>query len=342
MYKKTNILAILLIVVFTACTDKTQYYEESGSVFHTLYHIKYQAENPLTEKIDNALQNFNLSLNPFNPNSVISRVNKNEPIKVDKWFAEVFNKAQEISKKTDGVFDITCAPLVNLWGFGFSKMDSVTPHMIDSIKQFVGYRKVHIKDDIVIKDDPRILLNCSAIAKGYACDVIASLLEQNGVTNYMIEIGGEVIMSGVNKNGGCWRIGINKPEDDSEVSSNTIKEVVQLCKKGGIATSGDYRNFYVKDGKKYAHTIDTRSGYPAEQNILSATIVANDCMTADAYATAFMAMGLEKVHKIVESLPEIEYFIIYTDDNGEEQVEYSKGMIQYLPNRQTLAILENP
>ena len=140
-------------------------------------------------------------------------------------------------------------------------------------------------------------------------------------------------MNGVNPNGICWRIGINIPEDDSTNTKNNYDEIVQLCKKGAIATSGNYRNFYIKDGKKYAHPIDPRTGYPSEQNILSATIVANDCITADAYATAFMAMGLDKAKEMAASLPEIEYYIIYADENGKHQIDYSEGMLQYLPRR---------
>lgn len=336
MYKKFYLLAAAGVLLFTGCKNQKQYFEESGSVFHTLYHIKYESDKALTEKIDNELQKFNLSLNPFNPNSTIAKVNRNEPVEVDEWFKEVFNKSMEVSKNSDGVFDITCAPLVNLWGFGFSKKDSITPEMIDSLKTFVGYQKVRLEGNKVIKDDPRLLLNCSAIAKGYSSDIIARLLEREGVENYMVEIGGEVTMKGVNPKGECWRIGINKPEDDSTGIRNEIEEVVQLCKKGGVATSGNYRNYYVKDGKKYAHTIDPRTGYPAEQSILSATIVANDCMTADAYATAFMAMGLDKARQMAEKLPEIEYYVIYADENGKHRIEYSKGMIQYLPQRLSL------
>lgn len=210
MRKNISILVSLLILSLTACSDKAQYFEESGSVFHTSYHIKYKAKQILTDKIDSELQRFNLSLNPFNPNSTIAKVNNNEDVEVDEWFTEVFIKAEEISKKSGGAFDITCAPLINLWGFGFSKMDSVTPQMIDSIKAFVGYQKVKLEGKKIIKEDPRILLNCSSIAKGYACDVIARLLEKEGVKNYMVEIGGEVTMKGVNQQGDCWRVGINK------------------------------------------------------------------------------------------------------------------------------------
>ena len=339
MYKKIILAAGLWILMFTACTKQKQCFEESGSVFHTIYHIKYEGSEILTEKIDAEFQKFNLSLNPFNPNSIISKVNRNEAVEADDWFIEVFNKAKEVSDHSEGIFDITCAPLVNLWGFGFSKMDSVTPQMIDSIKQFVGYQKVRLDGRKVVKDDSRILLNCSAIAKGYASDIIARLLEREGIENYMVEIGGEVTMKGVNQNGKCWRIGINKPEDDSTGIKNDIEEVVQLCKKGGVATSGNYRNYYVKDGKKYAHTIDPRTGYPSEQSILSATIVAEDCITADAYATAFMAMGLEKAREAAKNIPGIEYYVIYSDENGKHQIEYSTGMLQYLPNRPIEAML---
>lgn len=330
---KTSIITGLfsLILLLNSCSPKKQYFEESGTVFHTLYHIKYESSQLLTDKIDTELQQFNLSLNPFNPNSIIAKVNNNEDVITDPWFEEVFTRAMEVSKNTDGVFDITCAPLINLWGFGFSKKDSVTPQIIDSLKSFVGYQKVRLEGNRVIKDDPRILLNCSAIAKGYASDVIARLLEREGVSNYMVEIGGEVAMSGVNPKGECWKIGINKPEDDTSGMVNDIEEVVQLCKKGGIATSGNYRNYYIKDGKKYAHTIDPRTGYPSEQSILSVTIVAEDCMTADAYATAFMALGLEKAREVAANIPNIDYFIIYADENGNNQFDFSAGMTQYMP-----------
>lgn len=343
MKKQISLFFSLIILLLTACTNTKQpYYEEKGMVFGTFYTIKYQSQKPLTEIIDAEFKAFNLSLNPFNPNSIISKVNKNEPVEVDDWFIDVFNKAQEISEKSNGMFDTTAAPFINLWGFGFSKMDSVTPQMVDSIKEFVGYKKISLQDRKIVKEDPRIMLTYSAIAKGYACDVIARLLEKEGVQNYMVDIGGENAINGVNPKGDCWRTGINKPEDDPNGINKNIEEVVQPCKKCGIATSGDYRNFYKKDGKKYAHTIDPRTGYPASQNILSATIVAQDCMTADGYATAFMAMGKEKAIEMASSIPEIEYFIIYLDENEQQKTAYSQGMIQYLPNRKTLSILENP
>jgi len=327
---KSIILATISVTLMAACTQPKQYYEESGTVFHTIYHVKYEASKLLTDSIDAELRAFNLSLNPFNPKSIIARVNNNEPVDVDDWFTEVFNKSMDVSRRSDGMFDITCAPLVNLWGFGFSHKDSISSDAIDSMKEFVGYEKVNIVGKRVVKKDSRLMLNCSAIAKGFASDVIARLLERNEVENYMVEIGGEVTMKGINEKGECWRIGINLPEDDTTGMDNEICQIVSLCKKGGIATSGNYRNFYIKDGKKFAHTINPKTGYPAESDILSATIVAPDCMTADAYATTFMVVGRAKAKEIAKTVPGIDYYIIYSDSTGKQKSEYSKGMVNFL------------
>lgn len=332
MTKKISIpLLGLFILLFNACQSKTVYYEESGSVFHTLYKIKYEAPELMTKYIDAGLAEVNLSLNPFNPNSIIAKVNRNEEVEIDEHFRTVFTKAMEVSSHSNGMFDITSGPLINIWGFGTTKLDSVTPQMVDSIKEFVGYQKVRIQGNRVIKDDPRVQLNCSAIAKGYACDVVASVLESHGVKNYMIDIGGETVVNGVNPKGQGWRVGIRKPEDIKPGQAITVEEVFQLNKKGGIATSGDYQNFYVKNGKKFAHTISPITGYPAEQDILSSTVVAENCMTADAYATAFMASGKDEAIRMAKTLNSIEYFLIYIDEEGRHQISYSEGMKTYLP-----------
>ncbi|MDR1224581.1 MAG: FAD:protein FMN transferase [Tannerella sp.] len=302
--------------VCLSCTHEKKYYEESGSVFHTSYHIKYESAGLLTDKIDAELQAFSLSMNPFNPNSIISKVNRNEEVEVDDRFATVFNKAMEVSENSDGVFDVTVSPLINLWGFGFENSDSISQEKIDSILSFVGYKKIRLENKRIIKDDPRMTLNFSAIAKGFASDVIAALLEREGVENYMVEIGGEVAAKGKNPHGKCWQVGIPKPEDDPSGLKYEPDNIISLCGKRGCATSGNYRNFYLKDGKKYAHTIDPRTGYPSEQSLLSATILAPDCMTADAYATAFMALGIEAACKMAEKIPEIEYYLIYSDGSN--------------------------
>jgi len=308
-----------------------QYQEDRGNIFNTYYQIKYESSVLLTEKIEAELQALNLSLNPFNPNSIISKVNRNEDVEVDNWFSIVFHKAMEVSEKSDGAFDATVSPLVNLWGFGYEREDNLSQQTIDSIKAFVGYQKIRLENKRVIKDDPRITLNFSAIAKGYACDVIGALLEREGVKNYMVCIGGDIASKGKNHRGVCWQIGINEPEDDTTGMINEVGDAVVLCGKKGLATSGNYRNFRIIDGKKYGHTIDPRTGYPTEQSILSATIVASDGMTADAYATAFMVMGVEAACKMAESLPEIEYYLLCSDDSSfSYRRVFSNGMKQML------------
>ena len=323
---KKIVFIFLVCLLFASCRQNKVYFEESGIIFRTLYQIKYQSDELLTDKINAELQAFDLSLNPFNSNSILAKVNRNEEVEVDTWFTEVFNKAMEVSEHSNGMFDVTVAPLINLWGFGFERMDSVSPEVIDSLKAFVGYRKIRLEGNRIIKDDPRIILNFSAIAKGYACDVMAALLEREGVKNYMVNIGGEIASKGKNARGDCWQIGINEPEDEDAFLSNEIKEIVRLCGQCGLATSGNYRNYYIRDGLKYGHTIDPVTGYPADKNILSATVVAPDCMTADAYATAFMAMGVEAGCRMAEQIPEIEYYLIYSGDDGSMQIKYSKGM----------------
>jgi thiamine biosynthesis lipoprotein len=324
---RLSLLVLIISFSLTGCREK-QYFEDSGSVFHTLYSIKYDAHEPLYDKINAELQSFDMSLNPFNKESVIAKVNRNEDVEVDDWFVTVFNKAQEISAATGGAFDPTVAPLVNLWGFGFSKMDSVTPSMVDSIRELVGYKKIRLEGRKVVKDDPRIMIDFSAIAKGFASDVIAQLLEREGSDNYMVEIGGEVAMKGVNRFGECWRIGINKPSNES--TAVELEEILSPCMPCGIATSGDYRNYYEKDGKRYAHTINPATGYPAAQNILSSTVLTDDCITADAYATAFMVMGSDKAVQLANSIDGLEYFFIYTDENGKYLTAHSAGLTPYM------------
>ena len=326
MMKKIAFSLSLLFLCMSFTFNK-QYHKENGRIFNTAYNIKYESDQKLTKKIDSLLQKFNLSMNPFDPNSIISKVNRNEEVEVDDWFITVFNKAMEVSENSDGLFDVTAAPLINLWGFGFENIDKISQQTIDSIKSFVGYKKIRLENRRVIKDDPRIKLNFSAIAKGFASDVVAELLEKEGVQNYMVEIGGEVTTKGTNPDGNCWQIQINSPKDDNTNFVNELENVASLCGKKGCATSGNYRNYYIKDGKKYAHTINPKTGYPSEASMLSATIIAPDCMTADAYATAFMVMGVEAASKMAENIPEIEYYLICPDDKEPDKHKriYSNG-----------------
>lgn len=334
--KKSLIWLVLLILatiwILARNNQKAPYTSITGLVFGTVYNITYQYDGNLKEEIEAELKRFDNSLSPFNDSSVISRVNRNEEIVTDSFFQKCFNRSIEISQKTDGAFDITVAPLANAWGFGFKKGAFPDSLMIDSLLQITGYEKVKLADGKVIKQDPRIMLSCSAVAKGYSVDVVAQFLDRKGIKNYMVDIGGEVVVKGKNPKDGLWRIGINKPIDDSLSVKQEIQTVLQLTDVG-MATSGNYRNYYYKDGKKYAHTIDPRTGYPVQHSILSSTVVAKDCMTADALATAFMVMGLEKAEAFCKADPAIDAYFIYSGENGEFKTYFTDGMKKYIADK---------
>ena len=332
-----NFLWIALLVLGTiwilARHNRTQpYYTINGLIFGTVYNITYQYDGDLKVEIDEELKRFDGSLSPFNDTATITRINRNEDIVPDTFFTNVFRRSMEISKETDGAFDITVAPLANAWGFGFKKGAFPDSTMIDSLLDITGYTKVTLSNEgKVVKQDERMMLSCSAVAKGYAVDVIAQFLAKKGIKNFMVEIGGEIVAQGENPKKDLWRIGINKPVDD--LSINQELQTVLSVTGVGIATSGNYRNFYYKDGKKYAHTIDPRTGYPVQHNILSATVIAKDCMSADAYATAFMVMGLEEAERFANAHPDIDACFIYTDENGKLQTYYTKGMERFISKK---------
>jgi thiamine biosynthesis lipoprotein len=333
-------LHCFLLILLVSCQKQETYYLTQGEIFHTSFHIKYQHKRELGNEIQALLDSFDLSLNPFNKKSIIYKVNNNEAVEVDDWFITVFNKAGEISEQTGGIYDITCAPLINLWGFGYERFDQINPNIIDSLKQFVGYNKVRLEGRKVIKDDPRLQLNASSIAKGFACDVIAQLFDSYGINNYMIEIGGEIHVKGYNPNQEYWKIEILKPIDDSSGYVTETQEIITL-NNTSLATSGNYRNYYIKDGKKYAHTINPITGYPAEETILSATVIYPDCMTADAFATAFMALGIEKACAIAAQFPQMDYLFVYADETGKlRELSYFNAI--NLPSRIISKTFWNP
>lgn len=310
-----KLLLLFFSVLFVSCNEKqASYIEDKGEIFHTTYSIKYKYSRSLKSEIDAELAKFDDSLNPFKPTSIISKVNNNEGVVLDSFFVNVFNKSQKVSEISNGLFDITLSPLINAWGFGFKNIDNVTPEMIDSLKSIVGYEKIQLQNGVVIKQDPRIQINTSAIAKGYSTDVIANLLKSYGITDYMIEIGGEVTAKGVNAKGECWHIGIDKPVDDKNPTKRELQTIIKLCDKS-MATSGNYRNFYIKDGKKYSHTIDPQDGYPSKSNILSATVIADNCMTADAYATVFMLADTTAIRRM--ALLENLTYLLILDSNDD-------------------------
>jgi len=301
------------------------YQNNKGMVFGTTYNITYQSDKNLNDEICRELQKVDNSLSPFNAQSIITAVNQNEAKPLNDMFKEVFNRAMAISDDTDGAFDITVAPLVNAWGFGFKNGVMPDSRQVDSLLQLVGYEKVALKSGRVVKQDPRIMLDCSAIAKGYGSDVVARFLRGRDIKNFMVEIGGEIVTSGVNPKRVPWKIGVTKPTDDTLSVSSELQTVLNVTDKA-MATSGNYRNYYYKGGKKYAHTINPKTGYPVQHSLLSATVLARDCATADAYATSFMVMGLDAAKRVLERHPEMMAYLIYSDDQGRNAVWYSPSL----------------
>ncbi len=320
---------LILLIVGTVLIIRQQhnmpYQNNKGFIFGTTYNITYQHDKDLGKEILVALNQVDASLSPFNEKSIITKINNNESVKPDKMFVEVFELAKQISTETHGAFDITVAPMVNAWGFGFKSGTSPTKEVIDSIKEIVGFDKISLKNNKIVKQDPRTTLDCSAIAKGYGCDIVARLFRNKDIKNFMIEIGGEVVTSGISEKRIPWKIGVTKPTDDSLSTNQELQTILNITDMA-MATSGNYRNFYYKNGKKYAHTIDPKTGYPVQHNILSATVLASNCATADAYATSFMVLGLDGAKKILEQHPELMAYFIYSDQKGHNAVWYSPSM----------------
>ena len=306
------LFVIATILILQRRNAPAPYQHNEGAVFGTFYHLTYQSSEDYQPDVEAALERVDKSLSMFNPQSIISRVNKNEDVAIDTLFKRVFLLSQRVSEATHGAFDITVAPLVNAWGFGFKNGSLPDSVAVDSLRSLVGWQRVQLTaDGHLRKDDPRIVLDCSAIAKGFGVDVVADLLRSKGVKNFMVEIGGEVVVSGSNPKGEAWRIGVNKPDDDPTSSNHELETVLALDNQA-LATSGNYRNFYVTDeGRRVAHTIDPATGYPVQHNLLSATVLAPTCATADAFATAFMVLGIDSAKQVLARHPELEVFFIY-------------------------------
>lgn len=330
--KYSIFFSTLLVFVIASCQNSpSKYIYNKGTVYGTTYTISYESPKgiDLHEEITKKLNEYNRMFSTFDRESTISKINNNEPVDLSKEFIVCYEKALEVSEITNGAFDITAGAMVNAWGFGPEEKKKMTQERVDSLIQITGYQKIKLENGRIIKENPNIKLDMNAIAKGYTSDLIGNFLAENGCRNYMVEIGGEVAAKGINERGKTWTIGISKPDETDIFGTTGLQAKVKLTDHG-MATSGNYRNFYVEDGKKYAHTIDPKTGYPVQHSVLSSTVIANDCMTADAYATAFMVLGLETSIEIDRKVPEIEVFFIYADEQGNNQVYMSDGFGEYI------------
>ncbi|WP_209331073.1 FAD:protein FMN transferase [Lunatimonas salinarum] len=302
----------------------------SGTTMGTSYRIVYLDEQrrDLQDGIDSLLTVFNQSLSTYIPDSEISRFNASDTLVFElPYFYPVLSVSKEVFEATGGAFDPTVGPLVNAWGFGPEGAERKDSLGIQQLLQRVGFDKVQFDQRAVIKLRPDLYLDFSAIAKGYGVDVVADYLAAQGIANYLVEIGGELAAKGTNDAGEIWKVGITQPDEEGQ--ANELYSIVALDNKG-MATSGNYRNFYEQDGQKLSHTISPFTGYPVVHGLLSATVLANDCMTADAYATAMMVLGTEASISLQQQVPGLEIFLIYNDEQGNLRSFASEGLKPFL------------
>lgn len=347
--KKANIFLLVIVIsipVFSLLRFfSLPYIHVTGFTQGTTYSVKVlnkftvdemflNEQKSLSQLIEASLDTFDASLNSYIPNSIISRVNRNEDVLLDDLFVDCFKASEKVFKETDGTFDITGGPLYNAWGFGPGEKKNLNQESIDSILQFVGMEKVQIIQNKLIKADKNINLNVNAIAQGFSVDFIADILKKKGYNSYIVEIGGELKAKGLKRKKLPWRIGVDKPTEGNLTPGADLQLTLDLRDKS-LATSGNYRKFIEEDGKKYSHSINPKTGYPVMHTLLSATVIADDCMFADAYATAFMVNGLQWSDKFVKNHPDLEVYFVYSDSLGNFKEYYTKGIeeMKYTPEK---------
>lgn len=324
-------LAFLIIgtVVIVGRQKSVPYQHDEGRIFGTTYHITYQSDDNLKKEIEETLKAVDQEFSMFNPQSTVALINEGKRPTLSDDFLEVYQLAQQVNEESDGAFDITVAPLVNAWGFGFKIQQMPNNHQIDSLRRLVGMEHVSLAgakgSQYVRFQRPRMMLDFSAIAKGYGTDRVARLLMSHDVANFMVEIGGEVYAKGNSEKRLPWRIGVSKPVDDPDNDAQELETVLNVTNQA-MATSGNYRNFYYKGGRKYAHTIDPKTGRPVQHSLLSATVLAPTCAEADAYATSFMVMGLDKARQVLERKKQLKAYFIYQNAQGGLSVWKSEGL----------------
>lgn len=330
--KITAFYLIVSIVILTSCkTNKEDIVIIEGNAQGTTYHITYLSSDGVQYKkeIDSLLAKIDLSMSTWIPNSIISRINNNERnVILDDYFITVFKKSAEVSQKTQGFFDITVGPLVNSWGFGSTTKKPLKQAKIDSLLKLVNYKMVTLENKKVIKEKPKIKIDFNAIAQGYSVDILANFLESKGIKNYLVELGGELKAKG-KKEDEYWKVGIDQPTENA-LTDRKLEAIINLNNRS-LATSGNYRKFYIEGNQKFSHIINPKTGYPAKNSLLSTTVIADDVITADAYATAFMVMGLNNSIAFLEKNKELnlEVYFIY-DDKGKWKTYTSENLKKQL------------
>ncbi len=286
----------------------------------TLFDINDNYARRTKNRLEKLLVEFDNSLSGYNKESIVSKVNRNQDVETDSLFNRVFKRSVELYSESGGLLDVSAAPLFELWGFGFKNGLEPTESAIDSVRAFIGIDKVKITDNRVIKSNNNITLNFNAIAQGYSVDIVGDWLDIKEIDAYIVDIGGEIKSKGVKADGNKWRVGIDKPVDNNNTPGADMQTIITLHNRA-LATSGNYRKFYIKDGKKYSHTINPVLGKPVEHNLLSATVIADNAMDADAYATILMVLGVDKAKLFLAEHKEIDAYLVYSVED--EMMVYS-------------------
>ena len=289
-YAFVLIALVVAVVMMFVSRGRKRFFTNDGVVWTTEYHITYEASHDLSDSIQLIFNNLDMSVSPYNKASLITSLNENTSSRVDAYIKMLIEASTVVHHESGGAFDPTVMPLVNAWGFGYQSGKMPTRAQLDSILMFVGMDKVKVDGDNLVKQDPRLMLDFSSIAKGLACDEIGGMLMRNGARNWLVEIGGEVVASGVNKRGTPWQVSVDMPTSETDEVSHDSALTLALD-SGAVATSGNYRKWREEGGKKISHIIDPHTGDSRVGNLLSVTVIAPDCMTADAWATACMVMG---------------------------------------------------
>lgn len=307
------------VLFWISCRESRQQHkiQFGGEAQGTYYAITYYSSDTIVNQyeVDSLLEAFDHSASVWVPESTISKFNNNDPeVEMDEHFIEIFKQSERIWKNSDGAFDITVGPLVNAWGFGFKNKIPVNERVIDSLLPLVDFEALRIENGKLIKDNPLITIDFNAIAQGYSVDLLGGFLESRGIKNYLVDIGGEVLAKGTKPDGQYWIVGIEKPAENAQ-AARKLNATLKISDKA-IATSGNYRKFYEENGIRYSHTIDPNTGYPVRHTLLSATVMADSASIADGYATALMVMGLEKAKTLLARNPNLEAYLIYSDNEG--------------------------
>lgn len=335
MHRRYFLFILPVIFAVTSCqSDNNIESRIQGFTQGTTYSIKWYHDRSIPDRkvnngVERLLEAIDNSLSTYNPESVISLVNRNEEVVLDTMFITVFNRSYEIWELTGGAFDITAAPLINAWGFGPDATKRFNESIKDRLMELVGMDKIQIVQGKILKSDPDMCLDVNAIAQGYTVDVLYNYLSGLGLESFLVEVGGEVRTRGTKPENQAWIVGLDKPSDGNITPGLYRQADIKLVDKA-LATSGNYRKYFVEDGIKYAHTIDPKTGYPVRHKLLSATIITDDCMTADALATACMVVGLEEARELIMKIGNIDAYLVYSDDEGEFNTWFTDGMLGYL------------